>query len=97
MKKEKSAPVDWGALDVVPANAGGSAIIANAPHPPPALLFTDFVIGADGQKLMEQFRYGVAWKDYPFKREYPERGMTSTDYESAEDKWLQLTRSITKR
>jgi iron(III) transport system substrate-binding protein len=97
VKKEKKAPVDWVALDVVPANAGGSAIIANAPHPHAALLFTDFVIGAEGQKLMEQFRYGVAWKDYPFKREYPERGMRSTDYENAEDKWLQLTRSITKR
>jgi iron(III) transport system substrate-binding protein len=97
VKKEKKAPVDWVGLDVVPANAGGSAIVANAPHPHAALLFTDFVIGADGQKLMEQFRYGVAWKDYPFKREYPERGMTSADYEVAEDKWLQLTRSITKR
>lgn len=97
VKKEKKAPVDWVPLDVVPANAGGSAIIANAPHPHAALLFTDFVIGAEGQKLMEQFRYGVAWKDYPFKREYPERGMTSAEYENAEDKWLQLTRSITKR
>ena len=97
VKKEKKAPVDWVPLDVVPANAGGSAIVANAPHPHAALLFTDFVIGAEGQKLMEQFRYGVAWKDYPFKREYPERGMTSADYEVAEDKWLQLTRSITKR
>ena len=97
VKKEKKAPVDWVPLDVVPANAGGSAIIANAPHPHAALLFTDFIIGAEGQKLMEQFRYGVAWKDYPFKREYPERGMSSADYENAEDKWLQLTRSITKR
>ena len=97
VKKEKKAPVDWVPLDVVPANAGGSAIVANAPHPHAALLFTDFVIGAEGQKLMEQFRYGVAWKDYPFKREYPERGMTSAEYENSEDKWLQLTRSITKR
>jgi len=46
---------------------------------------------------MEQFRYGVAWKEYPFKREYPERGMTSAEYENAEDKWLQLTRSISKK
>ena len=46
---------------------------------------------------MEQFRYGVAWKDYPFKRDYPERGMTSAEYEKAEDKWLQLTRAITKK
>jgi iron(III) transport system substrate-binding protein len=97
VKKEKKAPVDWVALDAVPTNAGGSAIVANAPHPHAALLFTDFIIGAEGQKLMEQFRYGVAWKDYPFKREYPERGMTSTEYEDAEDKWLQLTRSISKK
>jgi hypothetical protein len=34
---------------------------------------------------------GVAWKDYPFKREYPERGITSSEYENAEEKWLQLT------
>ena len=97
VRKEKRAPLDWVPLDVVPTNAGGSAVIANAPHPHAALLFTDFIIGAEGQKLMEQFRYGVAWKEYPFKRDYPERGMSSADYENAEDKWLQLTRSITKR
>src|SRR5258708_16047842 len=95
--KERRAPVEWVALDVAPANAGGSAIIANAPHPHAALLFTDFVIGADGQKLMEQFRYGVAWKDFSFKRDFPEPGMTSPEYEKAGDKLLQLTPSITKR
>jgi iron(III) transport system substrate-binding protein len=95
--KEKRAPVDWSPLEVVPANAGGSAIIANAPHPHAALLFTDFIIGGEGQKIIEQYRYGVAWKDYPFKREYPERGMTSAEYEKAEDHWTQLVRSITKR
>ena len=97
VKKEKKAPVDWVPLDGVPTNAGGSAIVANAPHPHAALLFTDFIIGPEGQKLMEQFRYGVAWKEYPFKREYPERGMSSAEYEDAEDKWLQLTRSISKK
>lgn len=95
--KEKRAPVDWSPLEVAPANAGGSAIIANAPHPHAALLFTDFIIGAEGQKIIEQFRYGVAWKEYPFKREYPERGMTSAEYENAEERWSQLVRSITKR
>lgn len=95
--KEKRAPVDWSPLQVAPANAGGSALIANAPHPHAALLFTDFIIGAEGQRIMEQYRYGVAWKDYPFEREYPERGMTSAEYEKAEDRWTQLVRSITKR
>jgi len=97
VKKERGAPVDWVALDVAVANAGGSALINNAPHPHAGLLFIDFVIGPDGQKLMEQFRYGVAWKEYSFKREYLERGMNSTQYEAAEDRWMQLTRSITKR
>jgi iron(III) transport system substrate-binding protein len=95
--KEKGAPLDWVPLDVVPTNAGGSAIIAGAPHPYSAILFTDFILGAEGQKLMEQYRYGVAWKEYPFKREYPERGMTSSEYEKAEDKWTQLVRAITRR
>jgi iron(III) transport system substrate-binding protein len=95
--KERRAPVEWLPFEAVPTNAGGSAVIANAPHPHAALLFTDFVIGAEGQKLMEQFRYGVAWKDYPFKREYPERGMSSAEYEKAEDRWLQLARAITKK
>ena len=97
VKKENGAPVDWVPLDVAVVNAGGSAVVTNAPHPHAALLFTDFIIGAEGQKLMEQFRYGVAWKDYAFKREYPERGMTSAQYEAAEDKWMNLTRTVTKR
>jgi iron(III) transport system substrate-binding protein len=95
--KEKGAPIDWVPMDLVPANAGGSAVIANAPHPHAALLLTDFVIGADGQKLMEQFKYGVAWKQYPFKREYPERDMNTSQYQDAEEKWSQLLRSITRR
>lgn len=95
--KEKGAPVEWVPLDAVSANAGGSAIIAGAPHPHAALLLTDYILGPEGQKLMEQFRYGVAWKEYPFKRDYPERGMNSAEYEKAEDKWTQLVRSITRR
>jgi iron(III) transport system substrate-binding protein len=95
--KERGAPVEWVPLDVVPANAGGSAIITGAPHPHAAILLTDLILGPEGQKLMEQYRYGVAWKEYSFKREYPERGMTSSEYEKAEDKWTQLVRSMTRR
>jgi iron(III) transport system substrate-binding protein len=95
--REKGAPIDWIPLDAVVANAGGAAVIANAPHPHAALLLTDFVIGAEGQKMMEQFKYGVAWKSQPFKREYPERGMTTQQYQDAEDKWDQLLHSIVVR
>ena len=62
-----------------------------------ALLFTDFLIGPDGQKLMEDFRYGVSWKAQPFKREYPERGMTVAEYHKAEKQWGSLLRTLTRR
>jgi iron(III) transport system substrate-binding protein len=93
--KERGAPVEWVPLDVVPACGSAPPLILWHPHA--AILFTDFILGPEGQKIMEQYRYGVAWKEYPFKREYPERGMTSSEYEKAEDKWTQLVRSITRR
>jgi len=97
VKQEKSAPVAWVPLDVAPTNAGGAAIINNAPHPHAALLFTDFIIGPDGQKLMEQFRYGVSWKEQPFKREYIERGMSVAEYNKSEKQWGNLLRTLTRR
>lgn len=97
VRQEKGAPVAWVPLDVAPTNAGGAAVINNAPHPHAALLFTDFIIGPDGQKLMEQFRYGVSWKEQPFKREYPERGMSVAEYHKAEKQWGNLLRTLTRR
>jgi iron(III) transport system substrate-binding protein len=97
VQQEKGAPVAWVPLDVSTTNAGGAAVINNAPHPHAALLFTDFVIGPDGQKLMEQFRYGVSWKEQPFKREYPEQGMSVAEYSKAEKQWSNLLRTLTRR
>ena len=97
VRQEKGAPVAWVPLDVAPTNAGGAAVINHAPHPHAALLFTDFIIGADGQKLMEQFRYGVSWKEQPFKREYPERGMSVAEYHKAEKQWGNVLRTLTRR
>lgn len=97
VQQERGAPVGWVPLDVATTNAGGAAVINNAPHPHAALLFTDFVIGPDGQKLMEQFRYGVSWKEQPFKREYPEQGMSVAEYYKAEKRWNNLLRTVTRR
>lgn len=97
VKQEKGAPVAWVPLDVAPTNAGGAAVINNAPHPHAALLFTDFIIGPEGQKIMEQFRYGVAWKEQPFKREYVERGMSVAEYHKAEKQWGNHLRALTRR
>lgn len=94
---EKGAPVGWIALDVSPTNAGGAALMAKASHPHAALLLVDFIIGPDGQKTLEKFRYGVATKDYGFKRVYPERGLTTAQYEKESRRWNQLLRSIGRK
>ena len=97
VKKAEGAPIEWVPMDAVPTNAGGSAMLAKAPHPHAALLMIDFIIGAEGQETLEKFKYGVAWKDYPFKREYPERGMSSREYNNVLKKWNKLVRSITRK
>lgn len=94
---EKGAPVAWVPMDVAPTNAGGSALMAKAPHPHAALLLVDFIIGPDGQKILEGFKYGVATKDYGFKRVYPESGLTTAQYEKESTKWSKLLRSIGRK
>ena len=51
--KRKGAPVDWVPMDPVAARAQGIAIASNAPHPAAALLFVDFVLSEEGQKMYE--------------------------------------------
>lgn len=97
VKIEKGAPLGWVPMDVVPTNAGGSGLIAKAPHPHAALLLIDFIIGPEGQSILEKFKYGVAWKDYPFKREYPERSMSTMEYQKTLKGWNKLLRSIGRR
>jgi ABC-type Fe3+ transport system substrate-binding protein len=75
---EKGAPVAWFPLDLVPANAGGAGVYQYTQRPHAALLFTDFLFSAEGQKMLaEKFGYGSAKRDYGFKRWYPEQGLST--------------------
>jgi iron(III) transport system substrate-binding protein len=96
VKMDQGAPLNWVPMDAVISNAGGSAMIDKAPHPHAALLLIDFVIGSEGQSVFENNKYGVAWKEYPFKREFPERGMSTMQYLTAEKKWSRLLREIAR-
>jgi iron(III) transport system substrate-binding protein len=97
VKVDAGAPVNWVPMDVVPTNAGGAALLNNAPHPHAALLFIDFLIGDSGQNTLQKFHYGAAWKEYPFKRVYPERGMTTMEYQKEIKKWNKLLRAIGRK
>ena len=94
----KGAPTEWIPLDLVPTNAGGIALPAATNNPYAALLFADFLISPEGQKIFEEkFRFAVPTKNYGFKRWYPEKGFTTEQYEKAEDRWKKLLMDIVRR
>ena len=94
---KKGAPVAWVPMDLVVTNAGGAAVYANAQRPHAALLFADFLLSPDGQKLLEELYFGSARKDYGFKRWYPEKGETVSQYEQALEGWHKLLKEVTRK
>ena len=93
----KGAPIKWVAMDLVPTNAGGVALPANAPHPHAALLFGDFLLSPDGQKFLGKYGLDSAVNKPEFKRYYPEAGMNADKYEKENDKWEKLLREIGRK
>lgn len=94
---KRGAPVAWVPMDLVVASAGSAAVYASAPHPHAALLFVDFLMSPEGQKLYEELYFGVTQKDYGFKRWYPEKDGTLAQYEEALDGWHKLMKDIARR
>jgi iron(III) transport system substrate-binding protein len=94
----KGAPTEWVPLDLNATNSGGVALPAASHHPHGALLLADFLLSPDGQKIFEErFRFATSTKNYGFKRWYPEKGLTTEQYEKAEDRWKKLLREIVLR
>ena len=83
----KGAPIEWLPMELVVANAGGFAVSKSARHPHAALLMADFVLGPEGQKILQEHHSGSAWKDPGFKRWYPEGGMSREQYLKTEKGW----------
>jgi iron(III) transport system substrate-binding protein len=94
---KRGAPLAWLPMDLVPTSAGGAAVYVNAPRPHAALLFAEFLLSPDGQKLYEELFFGSAQKDYGFKRWYPEKGGTLAQYEEALEGWHKLLKEITRK
>src|SRR5262249_9879856 len=52
--KQKGAPLDWFVLPPAVARANGVGVARSAPHPHAALLYYDFMIGEEGQRILAQ-------------------------------------------
>ncbi len=50
--KSKGGPIDWVAVEPLVGRPQAVALAKNAPHPHAALLFADFILSPDGQKLL---------------------------------------------
>ena len=94
---EKKAPVAWVPMDIVPASAGSAGLSSYAPHPHAAVLFIDFLFSPDGQRILENYEYGSAVKEYGFKRWYIEKGMSIAELERESDRWEKLLRDLSRK
>jgi iron(III) transport system substrate-binding protein len=52
--KAKGGPIDWVAVEPLVGRPQALAVAKNAPHPHAALLFADFVLSPEGQKLLAE-------------------------------------------
>jgi iron(III) transport system substrate-binding protein len=55
--KRKGAPIDWFSMDPTIGRANGMGIALHAPHPHAALLFLDYLLSPDAQKIMVDLDY----------------------------------------
>jgi len=95
--KAKGAPIDWAAMEVVPTNAGGVSLVAQAPHPHAAVLLTDYLLGPEAAKILGELEYGSVFKPVPYKLWYPETGLSTAQYDKAAERWEKLLREIGKK
>jgi iron(III) transport system substrate-binding protein len=93
----KGAPVAWVPMDIVPTNVGGAAISVQPPHPHAALLMADYLLGPEGQAVLEKFEYGSATKNLGFKRWRPDHGIATEKYEKELERWEKLMKEISHR
>jgi iron(III) transport system substrate-binding protein len=89
--KRKGAPIEWLPIQPVVARSQGIGVARHAPHPHAALLFVDFVLSPEGQRLFESMgrvpassRVKSALNNFPFTLVEP-----ATVLEEAE-KWEKL-------
>jgi len=95
--KNKGAPIDWVPMEAVPTNAGGTAVLYQAPHPHAALLMADFILSPEGQKILENLEFGSPSKDFGFKRWYPEAGLNTAQYDAQATRWQKTLRELGRK
>lgn len=91
---EKNAPVKWVPLEPVTCSNDGVALAANAPHPYAALLYIDFLLSPEAQKIVDELYYNSPSRATTYKRWSAESGFTTTaEYDKAYTEWGKTLRT----
>src|SRR2546426_7299157 len=93
--KGKGAPIDWFSIGTAIARPNGVGVARRAPHPHAAVLFYDFEIGEEGQKILAQrdFVPTIRKIDTPLNKlplKFVDARVTLDEY----DKWAKLYEEI---
>ncbi|MDE3194127.1 MAG: extracellular solute-binding protein [Chloroflexota bacterium] len=88
------APVQWIPIDPVVANVDQLALAARSPHPNAALLFIDFIMGPDGQKIFPKYGYDTPGEKPSFSVWIPEVGKSSQQIQQEVKDWDQLFKTL---
>jgi len=93
--KGKGAPIDWFAIGTAIARPNGVGVARRAPHPHAAVLFYDFEISEEGQKILAQRDFVPTSKkiDTPLNKlplKFVDASVTLDEY----DKWVNLYQEI---
>jgi len=93
--KGKGAPIDWFSIGTAIARPNGVGVARRAPHPHAAVLFYDFEIGEEGQKILAQRDFVPTSRkiDTPLNKlplKFVDARVTLDEY----DKWAKLYEEI---
>jgi ABC-type Fe3+ transport system substrate-binding protein len=99
---QQGAPVDWIAMEPVPALLNVVGLAKESPHPYAAMLFLDYVLSEDGQRVLQQVDYLPSHPNVPAKVPTlkPEQGGFKVNFISPEDQmkneneWNQIFRRL---
>ena len=94
---DRKAPVKWLPLDTAVANVGQVGLATRAGHPNAALLFLDFLLGDEGQRIMSKNGYTTSADPISFPFWVPEENKHADQIEKDAQNWDKLFTSTFRR
>ncbi len=99
LAKQKGSPVEWRPLEPVVTTVGSAGLMTKAPNPHASLLFIDFLLSQEGQRLMMKGglwspREDIGTVEQKFKKTYLDEKYSQEEIEVKYGQWEKLLRQL---